>query len=150
MQITPFLLTVPAGVSAAAEDLCGPFLRAEKEEGRVVHVPAADIRVGEVVEIALLIFLAHAEGVEDMDLCSRNIDLCRKLCHKVGVELVEETLLFQSPDIGRIEERFEEGFHFQFPFRVFLLQTVQVQLQPPGLSATFYHAGNQLYEQLRL
>ncbi len=116
----------------------------------MVHVPAADIRVGEVVEIVLLIFLAHAEGVEDMDLCSRNIDLCRKLCHKVGVELVEETLLFQSPDIGRIEERFEEGFHFQFPFRVFLLQTVQVQLQPPGLSATFYHAGNQLYEQLRL
>ena len=74
--------------------------------------------------IALAVFLTHFERIENMNLCSRNVDLVRQRGDKVGIELILAALHghIGSCAAEHLHERLHITAHFRLSLREAFLQ----------------------------
>ena len=87
-------------------------------------------RVCKVPFIAFAVFLTHFERIENMNLCSRNVDLVRQRGNEIGIELILAAL---HGHIGpcaakHIHERLHIAAHFRLSLREAFLR--QSTLEP--------------------
>ena len=86
----------------------------------MLQVLLVDYRAGKMLFIARTVFFTHFEGVENMNLCSRNVDLVWQRGDEIGIELILAALH------GHIEpcaaEHFHERLHIAAHFRLSLLK----------------------------
>ncbi len=110
-----------------------PALRITGQQLLVLQVLLVNDRVRKVPFIAFAVFLTHFECIENMNLCSRNVDLVRQRGNEIGIELILAAL---HGHIGpcaakHIHERLHIAARFSLSLLKALLEESALELPVP-------------------